>query len=386
MILKFLSVKFIWLNFFAVFLVIHPIESFSWQFHLLRAWPLAPIAELFSITVYSQSVSIFSCRIENLEIYLVLLPLVIDHYIFYSWSFLDFILEWFVIHFIFLSHIIFPCVILTDVLDFIFIFLGAVATFSLLFFQKFHIGYPVEPTLVFLEMTLVKKDVFVHKVAFVAIGFRDHNIVSNPNMSFRPSHFKSILDVPWPELRDISDDCKLLTIISIKLYFECQFITLISFGLRNEAVVRWIVRRYKGPCLNQFFVFCCGVETVYAAHNTLTVVYVSNDSTLVLDQDLLFVNVFISSRWHSRLYFWWWYILLMIPFLLCRAFYGRLAPFPTSTFRRLMSVPPFLEVMVNTFGDLVCIYKRVVLTKAHMICTLIFFKAILFHQAQFANI
>ena len=232
MVLEFLSVKFIRLHFFAVFLVIHPIVSFCGQFHLLRACPLPPIAELLPITVYSHGFPIFSRRIENLEIDVVLLPLVIDHDIFYFWSFFILILKWPMTLSTFLIAIVAPFVILTDVIIFIMFFLENVAIlrFCLLFFKKFHIGYPVEAALVFLEMPLVKKDVFVHKVAFVAVGLGKHNVVSDPNMSFRPSHHISILDIPRPELRDISDDSKLLTIISIKLYFQSQFMTLISLG------------------------------------------------------------------------------------------------------------------------------------------------------------
>lgn len=121
----------------------------------------------------------------------------------------------------FLIAIVAFSVILTDVIIFIMFFLENVAIvwFCLLFFKKFHISYPVEAALVFLEMPLVKKDVFVHEVAFVAVGFRKHDVVSNPNVSLRPSHHISILDIPRSELRDISNDSKLLPIISIKLYF-----------------------------------------------------------------------------------------------------------------------------------------------------------------------
>jgi len=136
MVLEFLSVKFIWLNFFAVFLVIHPILSFCGQFHLLRACPLPPIAELLSITVYSHGFSIFSCRIENLEIDVVLLPLVIDHDIFNFWSFFILILKWPMTLSTFLIAIVAPFVILTDVIIFIMFFLENVAIlwFCLLFF------------------------------------------------------------------------------------------------------------------------------------------------------------------------------------------------------------------------------------------------------------
>lgn len=127
---------------------------------------------------------------------------------------------------------------MTDVIIFVFAFLDSEATFRLLFFQEFHIGYPVETTLILLEMPLVKKNVFVHKVVFVTIGFRKHDIISNPNMSFGPSHPVSMADIPRAELGDISDDRELLAEVGTKLDFESQFVTLIAPGGRYEAVRR----------------------------------------------------------------------------------------------------------------------------------------------------
>lgn len=150
--------------------------------------------------------------------------------------------------------------------------------------------------------------------------------------------------------------------------------TLISLGWNDRrAVVRGGVWRNKGPCLNQFLVFCSGVE---AAHNAVTVGYVSNgNSTLV-------VNIFrIFSRCHPIL-FWWRHVLLLVSYFLIGPLYGRLAPFlcSLSLIRRVLSL---LEVMFILSGERIIILKTSVLVKAHIISTIfVFFNAILFNQAQ----
>lgn len=167
------------------------------------------------------------------------------------------------------------------------------ATFRLDLLEKFHICYPVETALVSLEMALVKKNIFIHEVAFVTVGLIEHDVVCNPNMPFTPSHLVGFIDIPGSELGNISDDSKLLSIISIKLNFECQFVTLIAPGRRYETGARRGIRRYKGAPLDQFFIFGGGIETTHATL-TVRIGYVSNGNpTLVMIQKvLLFVNVF----------------------------------------------------------------------------------------------